>query len=283
MSAYPEDADHFARWLDGRDGDVDPCAYVPRGRYGDYLAHVLDKAQRRTPWATVQHLRDRVVDLDDESDVACTWPPARSSRSMRSCSPSDTSVSSCPGCRSRCGDRRGWSRTRSRRQARWCRHRRRRPGRRHRADDGRCRPGARRAGPGRCTRRSRMESCRGAHVAGQLPAMEAPELSSSTPDARPSCQAVMAPAPRPGDRRVTATGDPAVDSLRAIDAAILGRLSGPTGPSSSRSTPGGGTPSGIGSRRRARTRSNTCPVAQDRLVCKPLGCSPPSRRRTASR
>jgi uncharacterized NAD(P)/FAD-binding protein YdhS len=64
MSAYSEDGGHFARWLEATDGTPsDPCGYAPRGRYGDYLHHVLDDAQRRTPWATVRHLRDRVIDL----------------------------------------------------------------------------------------------------------------------------------------------------------------------------------------------------------------------------
>jgi uncharacterized NAD(P)/FAD-binding protein YdhS len=64
MSAYPEDSEHFARWLSEHDGKpVDPCEFVPRGRYGQYLAHVLDEARRRTPWAKVSRIRDRVVDL----------------------------------------------------------------------------------------------------------------------------------------------------------------------------------------------------------------------------
>jgi uncharacterized NAD(P)/FAD-binding protein YdhS len=54
MSAYPEDSEHFARWLEATDGRApDPCAFVPRGRYGLYLSHVLADAQRRTPWAAV--------------------------------------------------------------------------------------------------------------------------------------------------------------------------------------------------------------------------------------
>jgi uncharacterized NAD(P)/FAD-binding protein YdhS len=64
MTAYPEDGEHFARWLEAHDGRApDPCDYVPRGRYGHYLAHVLDEAQRRTPWAHVYPVRDRVIDL----------------------------------------------------------------------------------------------------------------------------------------------------------------------------------------------------------------------------
>jgi uncharacterized NAD(P)/FAD-binding protein YdhS len=64
MSAYPEDGDHFVRWLVASDGGpVDPCAFVSRGRYGRYLGHVLDQARRRTPWVTVVHRKARAVDL----------------------------------------------------------------------------------------------------------------------------------------------------------------------------------------------------------------------------
>jgi uncharacterized NAD(P)/FAD-binding protein YdhS len=37
MSAFPDDPDHFRRWLDTPSGDV----FVTRGRYGDYLQHIL--------------------------------------------------------------------------------------------------------------------------------------------------------------------------------------------------------------------------------------------------
>jgi uncharacterized NAD(P)/FAD-binding protein YdhS len=64
MSAYPEDPEHFGRWLEAQDGTPsDPCGFVPRGRFGDYLEAVLDEAQRRTPWARVHRVRDQVVDL----------------------------------------------------------------------------------------------------------------------------------------------------------------------------------------------------------------------------
>jgi uncharacterized NAD(P)/FAD-binding protein YdhS len=67
MTAYAEDSEHFARWLEAHDGQApDPCDYAPRGRYGQYLAHVLDEAQRRTPWADVYHVRDRVIDFSYE-------------------------------------------------------------------------------------------------------------------------------------------------------------------------------------------------------------------------
>lgn len=64
MTAYAEDTEHFARWLEAQDGKpTDPCGYLPRARYGEYLEHVLDDAQRRTPWATLRHVRARVIDL----------------------------------------------------------------------------------------------------------------------------------------------------------------------------------------------------------------------------
>ena len=64
MTAYPEDAEHFARWLEAHDGKpADPCDFAPRARYGQYLAHVLEESQRRTPWAEFDHVRDRVTDL----------------------------------------------------------------------------------------------------------------------------------------------------------------------------------------------------------------------------
>jgi uncharacterized NAD(P)/FAD-binding protein YdhS len=64
MSAYPEDGEHFTRWLAATQGrPADPRGFVSRGRYGRYLGHVLDEARRRTPWVTVTHSRARAVDL----------------------------------------------------------------------------------------------------------------------------------------------------------------------------------------------------------------------------
>jgi uncharacterized NAD(P)/FAD-binding protein YdhS len=74
MAAYPQDADHFVRWLEAHDGrPVDPCGYVPRARYGQYLAHVLDEARRRTPWVDLFHVRDRAVDLVVEGQRCQVW------------------------------------------------------------------------------------------------------------------------------------------------------------------------------------------------------------------
>lgn len=74
MSAWPQDPDHFLRWLrsraeDERPGDgagerVEACSYVPRTAYGDYLADVLDaRAATAGRQVRVHHVRARAVDL----------------------------------------------------------------------------------------------------------------------------------------------------------------------------------------------------------------------------
>jgi uncharacterized NAD(P)/FAD-binding protein YdhS len=68
MSAYPEDGDHFLRWLDANGAQrVEDCAFVARGRFGRYLEDVLDAAVRRNPWATLRRVNDVVVDLADDA------------------------------------------------------------------------------------------------------------------------------------------------------------------------------------------------------------------------
>jgi uncharacterized NAD(P)/FAD-binding protein YdhS len=69
MSAYPEDSDHFLRWLDADSAvPVEDCAFVARGRFGRYLGDVLDAAVRRSPWATLRRVRAVVVDLAADAD-----------------------------------------------------------------------------------------------------------------------------------------------------------------------------------------------------------------------
>ncbi len=45
MSAFPDDPEHFRRWLAARDVSADPNPFVPRLRYGDYLRDLLGEAQ----------------------------------------------------------------------------------------------------------------------------------------------------------------------------------------------------------------------------------------------
>jgi uncharacterized NAD(P)/FAD-binding protein YdhS len=66
MSAYPEDGDHFLRWLAESGEPVEDCAFVARRRFGDYLGDVLETALRRNPWARLRRIEDAVVDLVHE-------------------------------------------------------------------------------------------------------------------------------------------------------------------------------------------------------------------------
>lgn len=45
MSAFPDDPEHFRRWLAEHDVSADPNPFVPRLRYGDYLRSMLDAAR----------------------------------------------------------------------------------------------------------------------------------------------------------------------------------------------------------------------------------------------
>jgi uncharacterized NAD(P)/FAD-binding protein YdhS len=62
MSAFAEDPDHFVRWLARQDPRLaDANAYIPRLRYGAYLADTLDHAVRRHRTAPLRRIRDRVI------------------------------------------------------------------------------------------------------------------------------------------------------------------------------------------------------------------------------
>ncbi|CAN5153364.1 FAD/NAD(P)-binding protein [soil metagenome] len=61
MSAFPDDADHFVRWLGNR-GVADPgSAFVPRVEYGRYLRELLDDAVRKAP-GRIRIVRGDVMD-----------------------------------------------------------------------------------------------------------------------------------------------------------------------------------------------------------------------------
>lgn len=64
MSAYPEDAEHFLRWLHRSGRETAPEEFVPRCWYGRYLEHMLDAAARRAPFAELRVVRDRVTGIE---------------------------------------------------------------------------------------------------------------------------------------------------------------------------------------------------------------------------
>ncbi|WP_210558235.1 MULTISPECIES: FAD/NAD(P)-binding protein [unclassified Pseudomonas] len=48
MSAYVDDPEHFLRFCQARDSDCVASSFVPRKIYGDYLANVLDEAEKQS-------------------------------------------------------------------------------------------------------------------------------------------------------------------------------------------------------------------------------------------
>ncbi|WP_369696701.1 FAD/NAD(P)-binding protein [Streptomyces sp. XD-27] len=76
MSCYPDDAGHFLRWL-VRHGDPRATAtdFVPRGRFGGYLADALaDAAVRARGAAALRHVRARAT--------GCSWAGARAALAL---------------------------------------------------------------------------------------------------------------------------------------------------------------------------------------------------------
>jgi len=74
MGAFPEQADHFHRWLEeraGRDGfpaAVAPTDFIPRRLYGTYLRDVLAAARAAAaPGVELVEIKGEVVDLETES------------------------------------------------------------------------------------------------------------------------------------------------------------------------------------------------------------------------
>lgn len=68
MSAYPEDGDHFLRWLDAQGHRVEAYSFVPRRWYGEYLVSVLHEAECRAKMATLHRIQGRVSDIELRDD-----------------------------------------------------------------------------------------------------------------------------------------------------------------------------------------------------------------------
>lgn len=61
MSAFPDDPDHFVRWLSSRFEGVDARTFAPRQVYGDYLAEILENALKN---GIIEPFRSEAVALD---------------------------------------------------------------------------------------------------------------------------------------------------------------------------------------------------------------------------
>ncbi|HRQ64544.1 MAG TPA: FAD/NAD(P)-binding protein [Xanthomonadaceae bacterium] len=72
MGAYPEDPEHFLRWLQGRDARVGPWDFVPRVKYREYLLTLVQEAMKSAAGAaTLEHVRGEVIDMAaDDGGVA---------------------------------------------------------------------------------------------------------------------------------------------------------------------------------------------------------------------
>ncbi|HVW79541.1 MAG TPA: FAD/NAD(P)-binding protein [Mycobacteriales bacterium] len=64
MTAYPEDGEHFLRWLARHGREVAEADFVPRAWYGQYLDDVLRAAARRANLAELRVVRARATGLE---------------------------------------------------------------------------------------------------------------------------------------------------------------------------------------------------------------------------
>ncbi len=68
MSALPDDDGHFLAWLKRRKPSTGPDSYALRQLYGDYLAELLQAAERDAPTLKLERRRGEVRGLEETAD-----------------------------------------------------------------------------------------------------------------------------------------------------------------------------------------------------------------------
>lgn len=64
MSAFPDDEEHFLRFVRTQIPEADGGTFAPRRLYGDYLAHTLSEAAAAAGSALLERIADEVVDIE---------------------------------------------------------------------------------------------------------------------------------------------------------------------------------------------------------------------------
>ncbi len=70
MSAFPNDPEHFLRWVQNRDLNITASSFVSRMLYGEYLESVLYEAEgHKSPQVSFKRLNDEAVSIITDKDT----------------------------------------------------------------------------------------------------------------------------------------------------------------------------------------------------------------------
>src|SRR5438876_5504078 len=67
MSAFADAPGHFLEWARARDRSIEPGAFLPRHRYGEYLGEVLNREAKESEGRLGIHMAD-VLDVESAGD-----------------------------------------------------------------------------------------------------------------------------------------------------------------------------------------------------------------------